>query len=458
MRPLYIMHKHLNVNFASYKATALIAGPLILSNISQPLLGAVDTAVLGHLPNPAYLAAIAIAATVFSYFTWGFSFIRVGTLTLTAQISGGRDKSDLVGVLYRALILGFFIGSILILLHAPLLQFIYHLFDTSDEIKGFVGEYYKIRIMGAPATFLTFAAIGWFLGLGKAHLTLYLQLFINGLNIILDYLFVIEWGLSIAGAGLATCIAEYAGLLLAVIFIIRLIRQDNIQWRYKYRDILVWAIYKKLMIFNVNLMIRTFLLLACFSYFTMIGARLGPDILALNAVLINFFTFASFALDGIADATQTLVGRAVGAKNIIAFKKAVRVAFILAAIMAFLACFIYALLYVPIIHLLTSISDIRLLSYDYAIWLIILPMVSVWCFVFDGVFLGAGAHYSGIIRNAMVIVFIVYILAMQILLTYFYNHGLWASLHVLMIVRALILWYFYPKIKAGMSQGDLKES
>ncbi len=288
----------------------LLAGPIILSNLSTPLLGAVDTAVVGHLPDPTAIGGVGVGAVIFSFLFWGFGFLRMGTTGFTAQAFGAGDDLELRSALLRPLLLGLALGGLIVLLQGPIGAIAFGLFHASQAVEDQAAAYLQIRIWAAPATLMNYAILGWLLGLRRAHTVLLLQIALNGLNIVLDLVFVIGLGWDIRGVALASVIAEVAAAGLGLAIVLRLARGKaadgaGVWQRVLQRDGLI-ALFRV----NFDLLVRTLTLIFAFAYFTDQGARLGDLVLAGNAILLQFQQFIAYGLDGFAHAAEILVGNA----------------------------------------------------------------------------------------------------------------------------------------------------
>ncbi len=420
-----------------------LAGPIIISNVSVPLLGAVDTAVVGHLPGPQYLGSVAIGALIFSFLYWGFGFLRMGTTGLTAQAVGASEPGAQRLILYRALVLGAAIALLILVLQALIAWAAFRLIDASAAVETLADVYFSIRIWGAPATLANYAILGWFLGLQNARIPLALQVFTNGVNILLDLWFVLGLGWGVAGVAGATVLAEFAGLGLGIAFVVSRLRRRG-EVRIGWRRVFDGREIGRMMVINLDIFIRTLCLIFAFAYWTAQSARLGDTILAVNAVLANFNTFAAYGLDGFAHAAEALVGRAKGAGDRAAFARAARVSMLWAGLFAALFALFYWLAGDLIIALMTDLAEVRHLAADYLPWAIVLPLVSVWAFAYDGIFIGATRTRA--LRNGMLISLILYLAAANVGLSVWGNHGLWAALVVFMALRAGTLGLQYPSL------------
>ena len=364
-----------------------IAAPMILSNISVPLLGMVDTGVVGHLDSPVYLGAVAIGSTIFTFIYTGMNFLRMGTTGIAAQAYGANDNDGLRAALGQALIVSTAIAILLLLTQMPLSRLAMLLLGGDAETQIFARDYFVIRIWSAPGTLANYALIGWFLGLQNARVPLAIFLTINLTNIALDLLFVLVLGMTVDGVALASVIAEYSGLLVGSGFAVRELRKRSGAWPLQRLTRL--SAYRAFFAVNANLFIRTMALMSTLGFVTAWGARLGPLILAANAVLMNFQMLTALGLDGIAHAAEAMVGKAVGEKRRDALETAVRLTLKWSAIFSLGFTAIYLVAGPSIVSILTDIDEVRTTANRYLPWLVVSPVVSVWCFLYDGVFVGA---------------------------------------------------------------------
>ncbi|MDP6429659.1 MAG: MATE family efflux transporter [Rhodospirillales bacterium] len=420
-----------------------LATPIIVANLSVPMLGAVDTAVIGHLDQSFYLGAVAVGAVIFQFIYWSFGFLRMGTTGLTAQALGSKNYAEVQAIFYRALILGAAIAIAIWLLQLPILWVALALFEASEQVEILGATYFHVRIWSAPAVLANYCLVGWFIGIRNTRAALLLQVWMNGLNILLDLLFVLGFGLDVAGVAAATVISEYCAAGAGLVLFHRHARHMNID-RERPR-IIDGAKLKRMLFINLDIFIRTFCLLFAFSFFTAQAAKLNDDILAANAVLIQFQHFLSFGLDGFAHAAEALVGGAIGAGNRARLRAAVITSGYWALAIAVLYTIIYAGAGGLIIELLTGIEDVRALAGEFLVWLIISPIISVWSFMLDGIFIGATRTRE--MRNGMLISLAIFIAAVFVLKPELGNHGLWLALMLFMVARAVTLGVYYPKLE-----------
>jgi len=418
-----------------------IAAPMILSNISVPLLGMVDTGVTGHLDSPAYLGAVAIGGTIFTFLYLGMNFLRMGTTGIAAQHYGAEDYDALRVALGQALIVSLGIALLILLLQAPVGNLSIALLGGDAETKAHAATYFFIRVWSAPGTLANYALIGWFLGLQNARVPLYIFLAINLTNIALDLLFVIVLGMDVDGVALASVIAEYTGLALGATFALRELRRHPGHW---VRERLTkLSAYMAFFAINANLFVRTMALMFTFAFVTAQGARLGPAILAANAVLMNFQNLTALALDGIAHAAEAMVGKAVGRKDDHALRGTV--ALTLRWSLYFAAAFtaFYVVAGPLIVRTLTDLPDVRATAMVYLPWLVVSPLISVWCFLYDGVYVGMTRARE--MRNIMVFSTLGVFLPAWFVTQGFGNHGLWFALMAFLASRGVGMHLGYRK-------------
>ena len=426
-----------------------IAAPMILSNISVPLLGMVDTGVTGHLDSSAYLGAVAIGATIFTVLYIGMNFLRMGTTGIAAQSFGANDSEGLRAALGQALIVGLLIAVMLIALQVPISTLALKLLGGDVETQKYAAEYFFIRIWSAPGTLANFAIIGWFIGLQNARVPLAIFLTINLTNIALDLLFVVVLGMKVDGVALASVIAEYSGLIVGGLFMLSALRQRPGHWPVD--RLTNFSAYKAFFAINANLFVRSMALMFTFSFITAQGARLGGLVLAANAVLMNFQFLTALGLDGIAHAAEALVGKAIGEKRRGALEHTVKLTLRWSLIFAVGFAAFYALFGTLIIGILTDLEDVREAAIRYLPWMIASPVVSVWCFLYDGVYVGATRAKE--MRNVMVFSTIVIFLPAWYLLQPLGNDGLWLAFLLFMASRGIGMHLGYRKQIVGGTFG-----
>ena len=422
-----------------------IAWPLIIANITVPLLGLVDAAVLGHLDSPIYLGAVAIGANIFSFIFWGFGFLRMGTTGLTAQAFGHLDQNNkphlLQMVLSQSLTLAVTIGVLLIITQAALFQIALYLIDGSEEVTALARRYCEIRIYAAPATLAHYALIGWLIGTQNSRGPLIILIAANGINIVLDCWFVMGLGWKSDGVAWATLIAEYSSAAIGLAIIMR--SQWLSKWSVTSRDILSLQRFRRLLQVNRHLFVRTISLLFTFAFFTAQGAQQSDLVLAVNAVLLTFLLLISNGLDGFANAAEALVGEAIGQKNKRYFSQVVKVAGLWSFVTAGLFSLVFWLFGADIIHLLSSIPEVVAKAKEYLPWIILLPLIAMPSYLFDGIFIGATRSRE--MQNTMLLATLLVFLPVWWLSQEMGNHGLWLALTLFLLFRGASLGYLYRR-------------
>ncbi|MBE0485937.1 MATE family efflux transporter [Marinobacter sp.] len=403
----------------------------MLTNLTVPLLGLVDTAVLGHLDSPEYLGAVAVGANLFSILYWTFGFMRMGTTGLAAQAWGKRDSFAQVALLLRSVLLAVGIGLLLILFHKPLISLGLSLMNPSPSVSALAAEYAAIRIWSAPAVLCQYTLVGWLIGTHFPRGPMVMLIIANGINIVLDIFFVTVLGWNSRGVALATVIAEYGAAAIGFVIVLRRLPDGQ-----KLSRALIGQLSDYLMILRVNryIMVRTIALLLVLAFFTAQGARQGDVVLAANAVLITFLLVISNALDGFANAAEALIGEAVGRNS----RRGFRLAFRSALRWSLWGAVALTLVFVAgghwLISLLTGLEEVRTAAWQYLPWLWLLPLASVWGFLLDGVFIGATRTKE--MQNTMLLSALGVFLPAWWLTSDWGNHGLWFSLIALMLARA----------------------
>ncbi len=429
----------------SHKRVLGVAIPIVLANATIPILGAVDTAVVGQLGQAAPIGAVGIGAIIITAIYWLFGFLRMGTTGLTAQAIGSGDNSETSALLIRGLIIGLVSGLILIASQVPLFFGALQLSPASMEVEGMAQQYLQIRVYSAPAAIAIFGITGWLIAKEKTRSILLLQLVLNGVNIILDLLFVLQLGWGVEGVAIATLIAEWSGL----IFGLWLAREgfNNGYWK---NWIQIFDKTRLLQMAKVNsdIMIRSILLEIGFVSFLFLGASFDDATLAANQVLIQFLNITAYALDGFAFAAEALVGQALGAKNRPLFRRSVIITSQWGGGSVILMAFAFFVFGDSIINVMTTAEDVRTVSHEYLPWMILAPLVGVAAWMLDGIFIGATRTAD--MRNMMFISFCIYLIALSFLLPRYDNHGLWASLIIFSIARGTTLGYKYPNLEASV--------
>ena len=411
-----------------------IAVPMTLAYLTTPLLGLVDTAVIGQFGDAALLGGLAAGALVFDVVFTTFNFLRSGTTGLVAQAFGRGDILEEQAVFWRAVMLACIIGIALVAL-APLISLGGQWFmDAERSVNDAMDVYIRIRLLGAPFSLVNYAILGYVLGRGEGRLGLLLQLVLNGVNIGLSILLGLELGWGVSGVAWGTVGGEFCATLVGLAIVIRRFGQMPRLPRDRLFDL---GAFLRMMALNRDIMIRSFSLLAAFALFTRQGAQFGTVTLAANAVLMNFFMASSFFLDGFATAAEQLAGRAVGANAKAAFRRAVSLTLFWGFSLAATATLVVLLFGDRLIDLITTATDVRAIAAGYLPWAAFTALSGVLAFEMDGVFIGA--TWSRDMRNMMLLALATFVAAL-VALAPFGNHGLWAALHVFLLVRGFCLF------------------
>lgn len=431
-----------------------LAGPMILSNLSIPLLGMVDSAVVGHLARPQYLGAVAVGSTLFDALYMSLNFLRMGTTGVTAQVHGGGDNDAVRGVLGQSLALSALLAVVLLALQWPLRDAGLALIHPSADVATYAGTYFAVRIWSAPAVLADFALLGWFLGLQNARAPLILLLVVNTTNALLDGVFVFGLGMNVAGVALASVLAQYLGLAVAMLLALRELKRHPGHWLGD--ELLGLGRLRRLVGVNANIFVRTVCLLFAFGFFTAMGARQGDVILAANALLLNLQATLSYGLDGLAHAIEALTGRAIGAGDRGGFRLAVRAVIVWSLAIALLFAAVYVVAGPAIIRLLTDLPAVRASAVRYLPWMVLSPLISVWPFLFDGIYIGATRARE--MRNMMLVAVFAAYLPAWFMLQPWGNNGLWAAFMVFLAARGLGLGWLYRRIEGreGFVSGDAR--
>lgn len=421
-----------------------LAIPNIVTNITVPLLGLVDLALMGHLDDPVYIGAIALGSIIFNVIYSSLNFLRMGSTGMTAQAWGAKNKTEISLVLIRSLLLAMTLAMVLILFQGPIEWLSFIIIDGSNEVRAHAQDYFYIRIWAAPATIGLYAFMGWFLGVQNAKIPMIVAISINIVNIALNFLFVLVVGMTSDGVALATVIAQYTGIFIATIFFFTKYKQYA-QW-FNIRVILQSKALAKFFKVNSDIFIRTLLLLLTIAFFTNTSAKMGDDILAINTLLFQFFFIFSYFADGFAFAGESLAGKAIGERNKLLLSRTVRHlvywgfgAAVVTSVTYFFGIDIF-------LKLLTSNETIRELSRDYSFWIIFIPLTSTAAFIWDGTYVGTTASRQ--MRNIMIISSLLIFLPAYYLTSGIWgNNALWFALNLFMMARTILMWIGWKKVK-----------
>ncbi|WP_446814681.1 MATE family efflux transporter [Marinomonas sp.] len=418
-----------------------MAWPPMLSNVTTPLLGLVDTAVVGHLGTALHLAAVAIGASIFSFLFWAFGFLRMGSTGLTAQALGQGNERRVRELLLQSVLLGVLIGLLLILFRAPIIELAIMLMAPSAEVEPWARLYCEARIFSAPAVLAGYALMGWFFGVQYSKGPLWMLLVINLANMVLDYVAVYGLGMASDGVAWATVLANYLGVIVAGVLAWGKLR--GFAGHLPVSALFKWREYVALVQVNRYLFVRTILLLLVMLFFTAQGARQGDAILAANAVLLTFLMIISNGLDGFAFSVEALCGEAYGRKDQRYFQKIIRLSTFWALLAAFVLMLVFWLFGEQIIHLLTNVESVREEAQNYLPWLIAFPLLGIWSYMLDGVFIGTTSVRT--MQNTMVICVLGVFFPVWFLSQGLGNHGLWLSQAVLFLARGITLYWCYQR-------------
>ena len=427
----------------SKKQIFLLSIPVFFSNLAIPLVGIIDTGLMGNLGEVKYLAATSIATSIITMIIWSFAFLRMGTVGMVAQLFGKSDYREIIKTLLRNFLIALLIAVIIILFKPIIINLTTSYFSISTETQDLINTYLSVRILSIPAELIIYILIGFYLGIQKTTISSLLIITLSALNIILSSFFVLSLDLNIFGVALGTLIASYITVILFLVFTYNFIIK-KFQIIPKFERLIVPSKLLKLFNINFDIFIRTLFLTFSFLWVTYLGSKLGEDYLAVNAILMQFIILASFFLDAYAFSTEGIVGFAIGRGNKKSFltvvKNSIQVSFITALIISLF----YLIFSKQIINVITNIEILRFISYKLIIWIVIIPPAASFCYQFDGIFIGATQTKE--IRNGMMISVVSFIITSIYLTKYFDNHGLWLSLLLFMIFRSLTLNYFFNKI------------
>ncbi len=422
-----------------------IAGPIVLSNATVPLLGAVDTAVVGQLGQAAPIGAVAVGAIVLGMLYWTFGFLRMGTGGLAAQAKGAGDAAELSAVLLRALAVGAAAGLALVLLQLPLIWAALRIAPAGAEVEALARQYLAIRIWGAPATIALYAVTGWLIAQERTRAVFILQFWMNGLNITLDLWFVLGLGWGVPGVAAATLMAEWSGLALGLWFCRNALGAHFAAARARLMNA---AALRRMATVNGDIMVRSVALKLAFAAFVFLGAGQGDVTLAANQVLFQFLDICAFALDGFAFSAESLVGQAVGARSSDSVRRAARLTSVWGVAGAVLLGAAFLALGPALIDLMATDPAVRAEARLYLPWLAAAPVIGIAAWMFDGIFIGATRTAD--MRNAMLVSCVIYAASLSILLPAMGNHGLWAALMVFNAARGVTLGWLWPRIPRAL--------
>ena len=422
-------------NLTLHRQVLALAIPMVLSNITIPLLGLIDAAVIGHLEHAWYLGGVAVGGTMISVTFWLLGFLRMATTGLSAQAYGAENKLLLSQTFSQGIFLALCFSFILLLFHQHLSYAIFSFSDAAPEVKLYAEQYFSIRIWSAPAALSNLVIMGWLLGTQNARYPMWLVIITNSINIILDLLFVIGFNWKVEGAAFASVIADYSAFVIGLIFVLKQSKKLELpRFIMSISDLL--SGFKRLFKLNRDIFLRSLCLQACFTFMTFQGASLGVDIVAANAVLMSFLMMISYGMDGFAYAMEAMVGKAIGAKN----KSQLSDSLIGTTFWSFIISLILSLAFgfggYQLISMISSIEAVQQTALIYLPWLVAMPLVSMWCFLLDGIFVGATKGSE--MRNSMFIAMLTFFTTWWLMQDYG-NHALWAAMLSFMAMRGISL-------------------
>ena len=427
----------------SKKQIILLSIPVFFSNMAIPLVGMVDTGLMGNLSETKYLAATSIATSVMTMIVWSFGFLRMGTVGIVAQAYGRSDYREIVKTILRNIALALIAAFIIIIFFPALKIGISYFFSPSDETEVLIKTYLNVRIFSIPAELIIYVLVGFYLGIQKTKISSFLIIVLSSLNIIFSSLLVLTYDLKVFGVALGTLISSYITLIIFTIFTYNYIIQ-KFKVIPKFENLVVRSKLLKLLNINLDIFIRTLFLTFAFLWVTYLGSKIGEDYLAVNTILMQFIILSSFFLDAYAFSTEGIVGFAVGRRNRKSFLEVVRNSIQVSFITAIIISIIYLIFFKEIIYIITDIEILRFISFQHILWVIIIPPIACFCYQLDGIFIGASQTKE--IRNAMIVSVLSYIGVSIFLTKYLDNHGIWLSLLLFMIFRSLTLQYYFKNI------------
>ena len=435
------------MDFANQRKVYALALPIMLSNATVPLVGIVDTAVMGRMESPAFLSAVAVGAVLFSSIFWVFGFLKMGTGGLVAQAFGRDDLNAIQEIFARAVAIACVSALCLLALGAPLLALGLWAIGGSNELHTLTGEYFFIRLFGAPATLVTYVIVGALIGQQRTRHVFWLQLLLNLLNVALNLAFFEFTDWHVKGVALATLISEYIALAVGLWMLKPLWRVSLVRWRNALRNTSALIEFFSI---GRDLFIRTVCLTFAFYWITALSSRFGDTTLALNSILIQMLHFTAYALDGFSLAAETLAGHALGRRRRDALWRDVKACTWGALGLAIVFTAVYQVFGQTIVNTMTTLAQVRQLAPEYLVWIVIGPLMGVWSFLLDGIFIGT--THTKEMRNGMLISLAVFVLAAEMLVPTLGNHGLWLSYHLFMVARTITLGAWFPRILRAAEQ------
>jgi len=435
----------------THRRVLKIALPIVLANATVPILGLVDTGVVGQLGLAAPIGAVGIGAVIISAVYWIFGFLRMGTTGLTSQAVGAGDQAEVRALLMRALLIGGTGGVVLFAIQLPIIWAAFAVSPASAEVEGMARTYISIRLFSAPAAIALYGVTGWLIAQERTRSVLALQLWMNGLNVALDLWFVLGLRLGVGGVAFATVLAEWSGLALGI----WLCRNGFAGQAFRdWSRIFDAQRLRKMALINVDILIRSVLLQAAFMSFLFLGAKINDVTLAANQVLIQFIHITAYALDGFAFAAEALVGQALGAKARNALRRSAILTSLWGIVIVVGLSLLIGLFGNRLVEVLSTNEHVRETARLYIPWVTAAPIIGIASWMLDGIFIGATRTRD--MRNGMIQSALIYVLAVWQLQMFFGNHGLWAALMVFLVARAVTLGRYYPALEASADGRQLR--
>ena len=427
----------------SKKQIFLLSIPVFFSNLAIPLVGIVDTGLMGNLGETKYLAATSIATSVMTMIVWSFGFLRMGTVGIVAQCFGRSDYREIVKTLLRNLIIALIVGFTIVIFLPVIKIIISNLFSPSNETEVLINKYLNIRVFSVPAELIIYILIGFYLGIQKTKISSFLIVVLSTLNIVLSSFFVLSFNLEVLGVALGTLISSYITLAIFLLFTYNYILK-KFKLIPKFENLIVKSKLLRLLNINFDIFVRTLFLTFSFLWVTYLGSKIGEDYLAVNAILIQFIILAAFFLDAYAFTSEGIIGYTIGRRNekffLTVVKNSIQISFATSIIISIF----YLIFFKEIIYIITDVEILRFISFQYIIWVILIPPIACFCYQLDGIFIGASQTKE--IRNAMIVSVIFFVICSIYLTRYFENHGIWFSLLLFMVFRSITLRFYFKNI------------
>ncbi len=420
-----------------------LAIPNIISNVTIPLLGLVDLALMGHLKSEIYIGAVSLGTVLFNFIYWGFSFLRMSTSGFTAQSYGEKNQQESFSILARAMLISSLISVVIILLQIPIEWLCFAAINGSNEVEALAREYFRIRVWAAPATLGLYALNGWFLGMQNARYPMITSILANVINLLLSFLFVFYFDMASAGVAWGTVIAQYLGMGIGIFLFLKKYKQLVSFWNWE--SILNISALKNFFRVNSDIFIRTFCVIIVFTFFTSKSASIDDHILAVNSLLIQFLLFFSFFIDGFAFAGEAMAGKYLGEKNKILFNELTRKLFVWGGGLALIFGVLFLFGNELILSILTNQHSLIETAQDYILWVVLTPILTFASFIWDGIYIGATASRE--MRNSMLAATIILFLPSYFLLyDSLGNHALWLAMMLFMLGRGIFQTILFPKV------------